>query len=204
MVIGEAAGLDDEAALGNFIADAVKGRRVESVWGARIGLGIRFHRELDHTSDAHESSEAARGILRGRCGKWSGAVWDVLVDHVLACEFQALAPGCGSLEMFTGHQINRLRNHKRTMPQRSALFFDAMCRHNWLIGYREGEVVENVLQAMSTRRLQAEPLSMGWKAFLDHEGDLRELANTLMGDMMLWGKGCKRLSLTHQPSAESF
>jgi hypothetical protein len=35
-------------------------------------------------------------------------VWDVLVDHVLAKEFEALADGCGPLEAFAASQDARL------------------------------------------------------------------------------------------------
>ena len=104
MVIGEWVGLNDAGALGNFIGDAVKGRDVEGTWGEEVGRGIRLHRSIDDVSDRCEASVEARGILRGHCGKWSGVVWDVLVDHVLAQEFETLADGCGPLEAFAASQ----------------------------------------------------------------------------------------------------
>ena len=84
MVVGEWAGLDAPGKLGNFVGDAVKGRDVEAKWGDDIAVGIRFHRALDEHSDRHEASREARAFIRPHCGKWSGVVWDVLADHVLA------------------------------------------------------------------------------------------------------------------------
>ena len=92
MVLGEAFGLTDHGVVGNFMGDAVKGRFVERHWSPEVSQGIRFHRSLDATSDGHEASREARALIRPHCGKWSGVVWDVLADHVLASHFGRLAP----------------------------------------------------------------------------------------------------------------
>ena len=53
MVVGHWAGLDEFGVLGNFIGDAVKGRKVEETWGDAVGRGIRLHRAIDDVSDRH-------------------------------------------------------------------------------------------------------------------------------------------------------
>ena len=201
MVIGHWVGVDDFAALGNFIGDAVKGRDVEGMWGEEVGRGIRLHRAIDEVSDGRASSREARQIIRAGCGKWSGVVWDVLVDHVLAREFDTLAPGCGSLSSFAASQENRLRAMREDMPERSRRFFDAMVSHGWLTGYRDGPTVEAVLEAMSRRREASGPVAKGWSVFLEEQEQLTSLARTLVLEMHEWGKDVNLVSLgqTHRP-----
>ena len=157
MVVGQWAGLDEFGVLGNFIGDAVKGRRDEETWGDAVGRGIRLHRAIDDVSDRHASSREARRVLRSSCGKWSGVVWDVLADHVLASEFEALAHGCGALAPFAQRHEALLGTKRDAMPERSRRFFDAMVSHGWLQGYRDPATVESVLVAMSTRRETSGP-----------------------------------------------
>ena len=186
MVVGKWAGLEAAGVLGNFIGDAVKGRHVEAHWPADVAHGIRLHRELDEASDRHEASRQARALLRPWCGKWSGVVWDVLADHVLAREFTVLAEGCGPLDVFSRRHENVLRLQQEAMPERSRRFFQAMVAHGWLAGYRHGDVVDAVLQAMSQRRPSAGPVAQGWAAFEASSEPLAACARALVADMKIW------------------
>lgn len=198
MVVGAWAGLDDQGVLGNFMGDAVKGRDVEGMWGVDVGRGIRLHRAIDDVSDRQEASREARALLRATCGKWSGVVWDVLVDHVLAAEFEGLATGCGELGRFAAGQEAVLARQRAAMPERSRRFFDAMVAHGWLAGYREPETVEAVLVAMSRRREVAGPVALGWEAFVKDEAALREMGRALVLSMETWGKAQNLVSLAEQ------
>lgn len=199
MAVGHWAGLNPQGKLGNFVGDAVKGRAVEAKWGYEVALGIRLHRALDEHSDRHEASRAARALIRPHCGKWSGVVWDVLADHVLASEFDALGQGCGDLDGFAAHELEELGFRTESMPERSRRFYDAMVLHGWLTGYQDGEVVDAVLKAMSRRRPTAGPVGEGWKAFVAHECPLKECARVLIADMNAWAKDLDLVSLVHRP-----
>ena len=199
MAVGHWAGLSADGKLGNFVGDAVKGRDVEAKWGVEVAMGIRFHRALDERSDGHEASRAARAAIRPLCGKWSGVVWDVLADHVLASEFDQLGQGCGDLDTFATRELQGLSLQLESMPERSRRFYDAMVHHGWLTGYRDGQVVHAVLDAMSRRRSTAGPVAEGWKAFVAEEQALREYARELIADMNTWAKGLDLVSLVHRP-----
>ena len=198
MVVGAWAGLDDQGVLGNFMGDAVKGRDVEGMWGVDVGCGIRLHRAIDDVSDRHEASREARAVLRATCGKWSGVVWDVLVDHVLAQDFGRLATGCGALTAFAAGQEAVLERQRESMPERSRRFFDAMVAHGWLAGYREPATVEAVLVAMSKRRVSAGPVALGWEAFVKDEAALKKMGRVLIRSMEAWGKAQNLVSLTER------
>ena len=199
MTVGHWAGLNAQGKLGNFVGDAVKGRDVEVRWGEEVAVGIRFHRALDEHSDRHEASRAARALIRPHCGKWSGVVWDVLADHVLASEFYQLGQGCGGLPAFAAQELQGLALQLESMPERSRRFYEAMVHHGWLTGYQDGAVVHAVLDAMSRRRSTAGPVGEGWKAFVAEEDALRECARVLIADMNAWGKGLDLVSLEHRP-----
>ena len=199
MAVGHWAGLNADAKLGNFVGDAVKGRDVEAKWGVEVARGIRFHRALDEHSDRHEASRAARDLIRPVCGKWSGVVWDVLADHVLASEFDQLGQGCGDLDRFAARELQGLSLQLESMPERSRKFYEAMVHHGWLTGYQDGQVVHDVLDAMSRRRSTAGPVGEGWKAFVADERALRECARELIADMNTWAKGLDLVSLVHRP-----
>ena len=199
MAVGHWAGLNAQGKLGNFVGDAVKGRDVEAKWGEEVAVGIRFHRALDEHSDRHEASRAARALIRPHCGKWSGVVWDVLADHVLASEFNQLGQGCGDLDAFAAQELQGLALQIESMPERSRRFYKAIVHHGWLTGYRDGAVVHAVLDAMSRRRSTAGPVGEGWKAFVAEEDALRECARVLIADMNAWGKGLDLVSLVHRP-----
>ena len=162
-------------------------------------MGIRFHRALDERSDGHEASRAARAAIRPLCGKWSGVVWDVLADHVLASEFDQLGQGCGDLDTFAARELQGLSLQLESMPERSRRFYEAMVHHGWLTGYQDGQVVHDVLDAMSRRRSTAGPVGEGWKAFVADERALRECARELIADMNTWAKGLDLVSLVHRP-----
>ena len=199
MAVGHWAGLNADGKLGNFVGDAVKGRDVEAKWGVEVAMGIRFHRALDERSDGHEASRAARAAIRPHCGKWSGVVWDVLADHVLASEFDQLGRGCGDLDAFAARELQGLSLQLESMPERSRRFYEAMVHHGWLTGYQDGQVVHAVLDAMSRRRSTAGPVGEGWKAFVAEERVLRECARELIADMNTWAKGLDLVSLVHRP-----
>ena len=199
MVLGEAFGLTDHGVVGNFMGDAVKGRFVERHWSPEVSQGIRFHRALDATSDGHEASREARALIRPHCGKWSGVVWDVLADHVLASHFGRLAPGCGTLAAFAARQLEVVEEGLPFMPERSVRFFRAMVRHQWLTGYADKQVVADVLQAMSTRRAVAGPVAEGMKAYERHQERLDACGAALMARMVAWAQSemlAESLSLT--------
>lgn len=186
MVLGHFHGLDEEGVVGNFIGDAVKGRHVERDWGAAIGRGIRFHRALDATSDGLAASREARKLLREACGKWSGVVWDVLADHVLAKHFEELA-SC-QLSDFAMSQERLLGRNVERMPERSQRFFRAMVAHQWLTGYAHDSVVDDVLMAMSRRRDVAGPVALGWGAYVAHREELDALGLSLFKEMENWAR----------------
>lgn len=143
-------GLDAEVALGNFIADAVKGRDL-SAWPDGVVAGIRLHRAIDSFADGHPASAASREVLRPWLGRMAGVGLDLLHDHLLARELERFAVFPGGLKSFAGEVEAVLAGQLQFMPERSARFFEALRAHRWLTGYADAAVMRGVCKAMDRR-----------------------------------------------------
>lgn len=143
-------GLEPGVALGNFIADAVKGRDL-GAWPMDVAAGIRLHRAIDAFADDHPASVASRALLRPQLGKMAGVGLDLLHDHFLARAFDDYASFPGGLEAFAAEVEAVLSGQITTMPPRSARFFEALRSNRWLTGYADAGVMRSVCAAMDRR-----------------------------------------------------
>ena len=76
--------------VGNFMADAVKGRDL-SGWSAGLQTGIRMHRRIDSYTDNHPLTLLGRERLRAHCGKYAGVALDLFYDHAIASRWADLS-----------------------------------------------------------------------------------------------------------------
>jgi acyl carrier protein phosphodiesterase len=143
-------GLEPERALGNFIGDAVKGRRWQD-YPPGVQQGILLHRRIDALADAHPEARATRAEIRPALGRWSGVAMDLLHDHLLARDFEALSGQTLSLPAFAEQAHAVLLAQRHLMPERSQRFLDAMVAHGWLSGYARLEVMQEVSRQMDRR-----------------------------------------------------
>jgi acyl carrier protein phosphodiesterase len=143
-------GLEPKVVLGNFIADAVKGRDL-GAWHPEVAAGIRLHRAIDAYADGHPASGASRALLRPKLGKMAGVGLDLLHDHFLARAFGEFAAFPGGLEAFAAEVEAVLAGQIATMPPRSARFFEALRANRWLTGYADPVVMRGVCEAMDRR-----------------------------------------------------
>ena len=76
-------GSDPDLMLGNFIADAVKGKQVE-LYALGVQNGIRLHRAIDTFTDAHPVVRQTKAHLYAGYSKFAGVILDIYFDHFLA------------------------------------------------------------------------------------------------------------------------
>lgn len=143
-------GLDPDVALGNFIADAVKGSAFPGLSPAVV-LGVKLHRAIDSFADDHPASVASRALLRPRLGRMSGVALDLLQDHFLAREFDRFVDFPGGLAAFAQELESVLEGQIQAMPERSARFFSALRRESWLTGYSDPHTMRGVCASMDRR-----------------------------------------------------
>ena len=137
--------------LGQFIADSVPGKQLET-YPPAVQTGIRLHRAIDTFTDQHPV--VRRGTQRLReagYGKYAGVISDMFLDHFLARNFTEFS--AESLSIFTRRVYAALQAREAEMPPRVQQFFPHLVQHNWLLGYADPEGIRRALSGLSRRAL---------------------------------------------------
>ena len=137
-----------ELMIGNFIADAIKGKNFEGYTPAVI-QGIKMHREIDAYTDAHHITKSSAARLMPRYRKYSGVIVDVFYDHFLAANWsnyhdEGLAYFANNVYVLMHQNIDRL-------PPKSQYLLPYMIKHNWLLNYSKIEGIQRTLSGMASR-----------------------------------------------------
>lgn len=141
-------GDDPEIAIGNFIADAVKGKAYNG-YPDRIKQGILLHRAIDSYTDSHPIVLTSTKRLHPTYHKYSGVIVDIYYDHFLAKNWTEFHHR--NLSEFVEDAYALLSANLSTMPERSQYMLPYMIKHNWLEGYAEMEGIRSVLGGMARR-----------------------------------------------------
>lgn len=141
-------GNDEELLLGNFIADAVKGKQAE-VYAPGIAKGIKLHRLIDSYTDSHPVVAETKARLRPKYRKFAPVVADVYYDHFLAKQFEqfSLLP----LAEYADEVYAFINKHFLLLPPKVQHFFPYMMRQNWLLSYAGLEGIAKALTGLSRR-----------------------------------------------------
>ncbi|MCB2377129.1 acyl carrier protein phosphodiesterase [Hymenobacter sp. BT635] len=168
----------EDIVVGNFAAEAVRGRAQVLAYPEAVQRGIRLHRFIDSFTDSHPVVRRSTARLRAAgLGKWAGVVADVGYDHLLARDFTQFHPA-ESLPAFAQRQYALLQARREELPERLQHMFQYMRRDDWLTGYARPEGLERALHGLSRRVPSAGVLVTGATAFLQeleaYEADFRE------------------------------
>lgn len=139
---------DEERLVGQFIADAVKGKQVLD-YPDKIRDGILQHRIIDTITDSHGAVSKLRAEIREHIGLLSSIAIDVYLDHALATQwsrFHAMP-----LSEFSQQCYSQLEKHKAVMPERMQTALHYMQQYDWLTHYQEQEGIIRSLRGMSSR-----------------------------------------------------
>ncbi|MBK0403039.1 acyl carrier protein phosphodiesterase [Adhaeribacter sp. BT258] len=141
-------GPDTELMIGNFIADAVRGKQILQ-FSEGIRQGILLHREIDAFTDVNDVVAATKNRLRPEYGKYAPVIADMFYDHFLAANFEAFSPQ--PLSTFTAEKYSVLQQHWHILPERVKQFLPHMMQHNWLLSYAELKGINQALTGLSRR-----------------------------------------------------
>ncbi|MBC8082263.1 MAG: DUF479 domain-containing protein [Hymenobacter sp.] len=166
--------------VGNFAAEAVRGRAALAAYPPAVQRGIRLHRLIDSFTDTHPIVRRSTARLRAAgLSKWAGVVADVGYDHLLARDFARYHDDVTeSLPAFAHRQYALLHARRQELPERLQHMLQYMRRDDWLTGYARPEGLERALAGLSRRVPAAAVLATGATAFLAerpaYEADFRE------------------------------
>lgn len=159
---------DPEISVGNFIADAVKGKKYEQ-YNLNIQKGILLHRRIDDFMDHHPISIEGIKRLRPDFHKYSTVIIDILYDHFLARnwnKFHQLP-----LHEFVQRQYKFLHEYQSIMPEMPKRMLAYMSKQNWLESYIEIKGIIQALEGMSRRIKHDYQLDNAVEIMLRHYDD---------------------------------
>lgn len=141
-------GEDTDLIIGNFIADAVKGKDHRK-FPKRIEQGILLHRSIDSFTDHHPLVFQSSHRLFPYFRHYSAVIIDVLYDHFLADNWSDYSSK--NLETYAKNFYQLIDSNEEQLPQRVKNFFPYMKQYDWLVTYRELAGLEEILRQMTNR-----------------------------------------------------
>ncbi|MFZ1688075.1 MAG: ACP phosphodiesterase [Flavobacteriales bacterium] len=154
--------------VGNFMADAVKGRDL-SAHHPEVEQGIRLHRRIDSFTDQHPITATGRHRVRAHCGKYAGVALDLFYDHLLASDWQSFRTE--PLAAFAQRCYALLMRERHRMPLRTQGMLPYLVKGDWLTSYATIDGIGEALYGLSRRAKHAEALA-GSEAVLHEHIDV--------------------------------
>lgn len=137
-----------EVKLGNFIADAIKGKAFNN-YAEDIQRGIILHRAIDTFTDEHPVFIESAARLRLKYRMYSRVIVDIYYDHFLARLWNNYSDK--DLVKFAADAYVTLVKHYQIIPPRYKRILPFMIAQNWLVGYASFWSLEKVFKGMARR-----------------------------------------------------
>jgi len=141
-------GNNDNLKIGNFIADAIKGKKYKE-YPVEIQQGILLHRQIDSFTDAHPRVKISKKRLHTRYKHYDGIIIDILYDHYLAKNWSDYSET--PLKEYVNKFYSLLASNHELLPEKIKHFLPFMIEDNWIYNYRTIEGIGKTLQGMNRR-----------------------------------------------------
>jgi len=150
---------------GNYLGDFVRGRALDD-WPESVEAGIRLHRRIDAFTDSHPEVLEAMRLMSPVRRRVAGIIVDVAFDHFLTRHWERFDDR--PLSVFAAYVYRTLEAQAGMMPVYARSRFERMRDHDWLVSYRELEVVSRVLDAIASRLSRRTPLYGAGEEVIHH------------------------------------
>ena len=141
-------GENDNIRIGNFMADAIKGRKYKE-YSREVQVGILLHRNIDSYTDKHPTVKISKERLHSRYRHYDGVIIDILYDHFLAKNWSSYSNI--PLNDYAQKFYDLLNSNYLILPDKVKNLLPYMIKDDWLYSYRKIEGIEKVLQGMNRR-----------------------------------------------------
>lgn len=149
-------GEDMDLAIGNLIADRVKGKEIQG-YPKPIQRGIHLHRKIDIFTDTHPRVRECRKFLFPQYRHYSGVIIDMYFDHFLALHWKRYHPI--PLAEFSVSFYSILKEKSVDFPSRSLDFVSALIQYDWFSYYQTITGLQEILIQMDRRTTNSSKLS---------------------------------------------
>ncbi len=141
-------GQDPDIIVGNFIADMVKGQKING-YDPAVVQGIKLHRQIDGFTDAHPLFLQSKERLRKKYRLYAGVVVDMYYDHFLAKNWERYS--ALHLGDFVANAYAILEKRQAILPGRARFVLPYMIEHNWLVNYADFDSLKRNFGGMARR-----------------------------------------------------
>ncbi len=156
---------DKNILIGNFIADAVKGKKFKD-YPNKIQTGILLHREIDTFTDAHPIVRKSKRRLHERYRHYDGVIIDILYDHFLAKNWHNYSEI--PLEIYAESVYSFLHENRSSFPTKIQNALPYMIEYNWLVAYASTEGIKQVLKGMNKRTKGVSQMDLAIEDLIEH------------------------------------
>lgn len=152
------AGDDPALIVGGVVGDWIKGP-LPGALPADLARGVALHRAIDSHAETHPAFRASRARISPARRRYAGVLVDIFYDHLLARDWadlrdDTLAPYCARVYRQIAGRLDDLPEHSRHALR-------SMASEDWLLSYANLDGIAGVLQRMSRRARQPNPLAGG-------------------------------------------
>lgn len=158
-------GDDPLITVGNFMADAVKGRDL-SRFDPQLERGIRLHRAIDSFTDTHPLQQRGRERAHAHAGRYASVVMDLYYDHLLAVNWSDFHPE--PLPDFAHRMYTLLTHYQHLMPERTQRMLPYMVQGDWLTSYATISGIGRALAGLARRVPQGASMVGAEKVLYEH------------------------------------
>ena len=149
-------GSDTLHALGNFIADDIKGFDWKK-YPKKMQEGILLHRAIDSYTDSHILFKKHVSLLFPIYRHYSRVIVDMFYDHFLALHWMQFHPV--PLDSFAENFYTALENHLHLLPKLYEKRLPHIREGNWFLKYASIEGLGLILGQMEQRTRYSSKLS---------------------------------------------
>lgn len=160
---------DENLLLGNFIADHLRGNKLDSL-PEKIKQGVLLHRNIDSFTDAHPEFRKAKRFFYQGFEKHSGILVDIYFDHLLASNFGKYHQQNLSDFSFNAYKVYQKNLHH--IPETASRFLNYVLQNNIYTSYSEFEGIKKVLFHLSQRIKHNVKLNESDLLFIKYEKEL--------------------------------
>lgn len=158
-------GTDEKKAIGNFIADSIRGKQYLEFPKA-VQHGILLHREIDTFTDAHPIWRKDKKRIVPVYNHYAAVIIDMYYDHFLAKNWLKYHPV--PLADYTAQFYSTLEDNVALLPVKIQNFLPIMIRENWFMCYESIEGLGYILSQMDRRTKGISKMSTATRELVAH------------------------------------
>lgn len=141
-------GDDESLMLGNFIADHIKGNKIQK-FSTDVKRGIELHRNIDYFTDHHPEFIKTRERLHNRHHKYAGVIADMFYDHFLAVHWRKYSDI--ELSNYASFCYGVLLRNYTLLPSKTKRILPFVIMQNWLVSSKSFDGLNRSFEMMSRR-----------------------------------------------------